>query len=63
TLKVYDLLGREVATLVDEYQQPGNYKVRFNVETRHGSSLHSGVYFYKFTVNGFSQSKKMLLMK
>ncbi|MDP1880454.1 MAG: T9SS type A sorting domain-containing protein [Parachlamydiaceae bacterium] len=63
SLKVYDLLGREVATLVDEYKQPGIYKVKFNVETRHGASLHSGVFFYTLTANSFTQTKKMMLIK
>ncbi|MDP2037611.1 MAG: endo-1,4-beta-xylanase [Ignavibacteria bacterium] len=63
TLKVFDVLGREVAVLVDEYKQPGNYKVKFNVETRHGASLQSGVYFYTFKTTGFTQTKKMLLLK
>ncbi|MBI3125629.1 MAG: T9SS type A sorting domain-containing protein [Ignavibacteriales bacterium] len=62
-LKIYDALGREVTTLVNEYKQPGNYKVRFNVETRHGASLQSGVFFYTLTANGFTQTKKMLLIK
>lgn len=63
SLKVYDVLGRKVATLVDEFKQPGNYKVKFNVETRHGASLQSGVFFYALTTNGFTQTKKMLLTK
>ncbi|RJQ59339.1 MAG: T9SS C-terminal target domain-containing protein [Stygiobacter sp.] len=62
-LKVYDVLGKEVATLVNEYKQPGNYKTNFNVETRHGASLQSGVFFYTFKANGFIQTKKMLLVK
>ena len=63
SLKVYDVLGKEVATLVNEYKQPGNYKTNFNVETRHGASLQSGVFFYTFKANGFIQTKKMLLVK
>jgi len=63
TLKVYDVLGREVATLVDEFKQPANYKVKFNVETRHGASLQSGVFFYTLTANSFTQTKKMMLIK
>ena len=63
TLKIYDLLGREVTTLVNEEKAPGNYEVTFNVETRRGESLSSGVYFYTLSTNGFFQSKKMLLMK
>lgn len=62
-LKVYDLLGREVATLVNEEKAPGNYEVKFDVETFHGTSLPSGVYFYTLSTNGFFQSKKMLLVK
>ncbi|RJQ64937.1 MAG: T9SS C-terminal target domain-containing protein [Stygiobacter sp.] len=59
TLKVYDVLGREVATLVDEFKQAGTY-----VKTLHATSLPSGVYFYKLqTDNGFSETKKLMLMK
>ncbi|MDP3581044.1 MAG: CHRD domain-containing protein [Ignavibacteria bacterium] len=63
SLKVYDVLGREVATLVNEYKQAGNYKVKFNVETRHGASLQSGIYFYRIHANGYSETKKMILIK
>ena len=57
-LRVYDLLGREVATLVKKEQQPGNYEVEFNA-----SNLSSGVYFYKLQAGNFIQTKKMLLLK
>ena len=64
TLKVYDLLGREVATLVDEYKQAGNYKVTFNVKTLHATSLPSGVYFYRLHNSGsYFETKKMLLIQ
>ena len=64
TLKVFDVLGNEVATLIDEYKPAGKYEVEFNpVETRHGLSLPSGVYFYQLEVNDFVVSKKMLLLK
>ncbi len=63
TLKVYDVLGRKVATLVDEYKNAGNYKTTFNVETRHYVSLQSGVYFYRLTAVSFVQTKKMMLLK
>lgn len=63
TLKVYDVLGRKVATLVDEYKNAGNYKTTFNVETRHGMSPQSGVYFYRLTAGSFVQTKKMMLLK
>lgn len=57
-LKVYDVLGREVATLVDEEKPAGRYEVEFN-----GSKLTSGVYFYRLTAGSFSQTKKLLLIK
>ncbi|MBI3124117.1 MAG: T9SS type A sorting domain-containing protein [Ignavibacteriales bacterium] len=63
TLKVYDVLGREVATLVDEFKQPGNYEVAFNVKTPYMASLQSGIYFYRIQTNGYSETKKMLLLK
>ncbi len=58
TIKIYDVLGREVETLVNEEKNSGKYKVEFD-----GSKLSSGVYFYKITTNNFSETKKMLLMK
>ncbi len=57
-LVVYDLLGREVAVLVDERKQPGNYEVSFDA-----SGLASGVYIYRMTAGSFVQSKKMVLLK
>ncbi len=58
SLKVYDLLGREVATLVNERRSAGIYDVTFNA-----GALGSGVYFYTLTSGGFSQTKKMLFVK
>jgi hypothetical protein len=58
TLKVYNILGREVATLVNEEKTPGNYEVQFN-----GSNLSSGVYFYRLQSGSFSEIKKFVLMK
>ncbi|WP_290661937.1 S8 family serine peptidase [Ignavibacterium sp.] len=64
TLKVYDVLGNEVATLVDEYREAGRYEVEFNaVETRRGVSLPSGIYFYRLTAGSFTEVKKMILSK
>ena len=57
-LIVYDVLGREVAMLVNEKQAPGNYEVTFDA-----SGLPSGIYFYKLTAGSFSDVKKMILMK
>ena len=58
TLKIYDMLGREVRTLVNEVKSAGNFTVDFNA-----SELSSGIYFYKLETNGFSDIKKMMLIK
>ncbi|MEW6196820.1 MAG: glucoamylase family protein [Bacteroidota bacterium] len=60
TLKVYDILGREVATLVNEYQQPGNHSVEFRTQNL---ELSSGVYFYALKTGEYSAVRKMLLLK
>ncbi len=57
-LKVYDLLGREVATLVNEEKVPGSYEVKFD-----GSNLASGMYIYQLQAGNMVISKKMMLMK
>lgn len=57
-LKVYDILGKEIANLVNENKEEGNYSVSF-----YASQLPSGVYIYTLQVNGFSASQKMLLLK
>ena len=62
TLKVYDVLGNEVATLVDEYRDAGNYEVEF--QSSIGSrQLASGIYFYKLKVGSFVETKKMIYLK
>lgn len=58
TLKVYDMLGNEVASLVSKDQTPGEYTATFD-----GKDLSSGVYFYKLTQGNFTQTKKLVLMK
>ena len=63
SLKVFDLLGREVVTLVDEYKQAGTYKVIFNVKTPYMASLPSGIYFYRLQAGSYSETKKLILMK
>lgn len=64
TLKVYDVLGNEVTTLVDEYREAGIHEIEFNVvETRRSVSLPSGVYFYQLKAGDFVQTKKMILLR
>ncbi|MBE0570087.1 MAG: T9SS type A sorting domain-containing protein, partial [Ignavibacteriaceae bacterium] len=58
SIKVYDLIGREAAVLVDEIKQPGVYQVSFD-----GKNLASGVYFYKMIAGDFTSVKKMNLLK
>ena len=61
-LKVYDILGRLVTTLVDEYQSPGEYKVIFNASSLN-NKLASGTYFYRLKIGGNLETKKMVLIK
>jgi uncharacterized lipoprotein YddW (UPF0748 family) len=63
TLKVYDILGRETCSLVDEVKMRGTYSIDFNASSFQGKSLSSGVYFYRLQSGGFSETKKMLLLK
>jgi len=58
SIVVYDLLGRKVRTLVNEYKQPGTYQVSFDAE-----GLTSGIYFYKMTAGEFTNIKRMVLIK
>jgi len=58
TLKVYDVLGNEVATLVNTTQEAGKYDVKFDA-----SSLSSGLYIYTLNTGNFTSSKKMMLLK
>lgn len=58
TLQIYDVSGREIATLVNEQQNAGIYNVQF-----HGSNIASGVYFYRIKAGEFTQVKKMFLIK
>ena len=57
-LTVYDILGREIAVLVNEQLRAGSYKVDWNA-----TNYPSGIYFYKIETEGFSNSKKMVLIK
>ncbi len=58
SIKVYNVLGKEVATLLNEEKKPGAYKIKFD-----GSKLSSGIYFYKLQSGDFVQTKKMILLK
>jgi len=58
TLKIYDILGREAAILVNQKQKPGNYKVEWNA-----SEFSSGIYFYQLSTENLQQTRKMILLK
>ncbi|MCH8325347.1 MAG: T9SS type A sorting domain-containing protein [Bacteroidetes bacterium] len=58
SVKVYDVLGKEVASLVNEELKAGSYKFNFNAK-----GLTSGVYFYRVTAGNFTQTKKMILLR
>jgi hypothetical protein len=58
TLKVFDMLGREVAVLVNRIEEPGDKSVMFDA-----SRLPSGMYFYRLSAGSFVQTKKLLLLK
>lgn len=58
TLKVYDVLGNEIAKLIDEERPAGKYEVSFN-----GSILSSGIYFYRLQAGSLAQTKSMILIK
>ena len=58
TLKVYDILGREVTTLINKNMIPGKYEVEFDA-----TNLASGVYFYRIKSGEFTQTNKMILLK
>ncbi len=58
TLKIFDVLGREVATLVNEEKPAGSYEVEFSADR-----LTSGIYFYKLQAGSFVETKKMILLR
>lgn len=63
TLKVFDVLGNEVTTLVDEFKPAGRYEVDFNSNIAQTAGLSSGVYFYQLKAGDFIQTRKMILLR
>jgi len=57
-LIIYDILGREIQTLVNEQLSPGTYEVEFD-----GTNYPSGVYYYRLYVGDYSETKKMVLLR
>ena len=63
TLKIYNLLGQEVVTLVNEVKEPGHYTVSWDGRDRLGNEVSSGVYFYRLATGEFTTTRRMVLMK
>ena len=63
SIVIYDLMGREVRTLMDKVQSKGYYDIEWNGKSDHGEFVSTGVYFLQFTSNGFSNKNKMILLK
>lgn len=63
SIKVYDMLGREIATLVNDYKNAGNHTINWNGEDNSGQKVASGTYIYRITAGNFVATKKMVLLK
>ncbi|MFQ6002928.1 MAG: FlgD immunoglobulin-like domain containing protein, partial [Candidatus Zixiibacteriota bacterium] len=63
TLRIYNVLGKLVRTLVDEPKEPGTYKVTWDGKDDQGNDVASGIYFYRIKAGDFSTVKKMVLLK
>ena len=62
SLKIYDILGREVATLIDGHSSAGSFRAVWDAHTGAGVPVGSGVYFYRLQAGNFVQTKKLLLL-
>jgi flagellar hook assembly protein FlgD len=62
-LVVYDILGKEVRTLVNSEKEPGNYKVQWNGINDNGSNVSTGIYIYRIEAGDFIKQYKMILIK
>jgi flagellar hook assembly protein FlgD len=63
TIKIYDILGREVITLLNGRREAGYHNVIWNGKNKFGRDVASGVYFYKIVAGKFIQTRKMLLLR
>jgi flagellar hook assembly protein FlgD len=63
TIVIYDMLGREVKTLVDNYETPGNHQIVWNGDNNFGAKVASGAYIYRVVAGNFVATKKMVLLK
>ena len=63
SIKVYDVLGNEVAVLINEEKPAGSYEVEFSASGGDAYNISSGIYFYQLQAGNFNETKKMVLMK
>ena len=63
SLKVYDVLGQEVATLVEDHQEAGHHRVRWNGLAKEGRRVSSGTYLSRLHAEGFAETKSMTLLR
>jgi flagellar hook assembly protein FlgD len=63
TLVIYNILGQEVRTIVDNERMPGNYQVIWDGKDERGNEVSSGIYFYQFKAGDFKETKKMSLVR
>ncbi|MBN2013089.1 T9SS type A sorting domain-containing protein [candidate division KSB1 bacterium] len=63
TLKIYDILGKEIRTLVNETQPANHYKINWDGKNSAGNDVPSGIYFYRMTAPTFSQTQKLSMMR
>jgi hypothetical protein len=63
TLKVFDILGKEIATLVNEIQKPGTYEIQFSINQYTNNQIPSGIYYYTIQTEDFNDTKKMVILK
>ena len=63
TITIYDLKGREIKTIVNEWKQPGYYSAVWNSTDNRNNAVSSGIYFYRMKTNTFHKTLKMLLLK
>ncbi len=63
TMRIYDVLGREVKTLINQEQAPGIHRVEWKGDNNYGSKIASGTYIYRIEAGDFSQTKKMIFLK
>ncbi|MCX8011185.1 MAG: S8 family peptidase, partial [Ignavibacteria bacterium] len=63
TLRIYDVLGREIMKLIDDELSPGTYDIVVDAKNKDNSSLSSGIYFYQIQTSSFTQTRKMIIQK